>query len=108
MSSVRGHVVEYDTGIGWWRFRDTGTVLPNPADLDMRPCVLCHRRRTFGGHDACLGHLPGVTAACCGHGVEDGYVMHDGTTTKLWKLRRAAVKHHPARRDIIRMLRATY
>ncbi len=27
------------------------------------------------GHDACLGTLPGVQAACCGQGKTKGYVM---------------------------------
>lgn len=26
------------------------------------------------GEDACIGHIPGVKGACCGHGVDDPYV----------------------------------
>jgi hypothetical protein len=29
------------------------------------------------GHDAYLGTLPGVSAACCGHGKEEGYVLFE-------------------------------
>jgi hypothetical protein len=29
------------------------------------------------GHDACLGTLPGVRAACCGHGKTKGYVLFE-------------------------------
>lgn len=38
-----------------------------------RPCVRCHRIPTVEGHDSCLGYLPGITNACCGHGVEQPY-----------------------------------
>jgi hypothetical protein len=41
------------------------------------PCPHCGLSRTVEGHDGCLGTLPGVQAACCGHGVEDGYVLFD-------------------------------
>lgn len=38
-----------------------------------RPCRRCNRLPTPEGHDACLGTIPGVTSACCGHGVEPPY-----------------------------------
>lgn len=41
---------------------------------DRRPCARCGRPPTEEGYDACLGHIPGAAAACCGHGVEDGWV----------------------------------
>jgi hypothetical protein len=30
---------------------------------------------TSEGYDACLGFIPGVESACCGHGVEEPYQM---------------------------------
>lgn len=36
-------------------------------------CNRCGRKRTKEGHDPCLGTLPGVANACCGHGAE-GYI----------------------------------
>jgi len=36
--------------------------------------VKCGHRRTVKGHDPCIANLPGVIGACCGHGVEQGYV----------------------------------
>lgn len=44
-----------------------------------RPCASCGKRSE--GPDACLGKLPQVRAACCGHGhPEDAYfIFHDGT-----------------------------
>lgn len=41
-----------------------------------RPCGRCGLPNTPEGHDGCLGTLPGVMNACCGHGVEkDAYVQ---------------------------------
>lgn len=49
-----------------------------PEELDDRG----HR-----GPDPCLGHLPGVTAACCGHGSRrDSYIrFRDGTIIRGFK-----------------------
>lgn len=33
-------------------------------------CSLCDRQRGEDGHDPCLGRLPGIQFACCGHGGE--------------------------------------
>jgi hypothetical protein len=41
------------------------------------PCVVCGQLPTTEGHDACLGTLPGVKSACCGHGKKKGYVMFE-------------------------------
>jgi hypothetical protein len=41
------------------------------------PCGLCGQLPTPEGHDPCLGTLPGVTAACFGHGKGRGYVMFE-------------------------------
>ena len=35
------------------------------------------RKREHGEGGACIGHLEGVTSACCGHGVEHGYIIKD-------------------------------
>lgn len=37
-------------------------------------CAWCAQRRLPNGNDPCLGTLPGVAFACCGHGVAPGYV----------------------------------
>lgn len=43
-------------------------------------CMACGERRTSEGQDPCIAQLPdGVRDACCGHGVQDGYVhFRDG------------------------------
>ena len=40
-----------------------------------RPCVQCGLLAAPDGPDPCLGMLPDVKAACCGHGVEEPYVL---------------------------------
>ena len=57
----RGHKCYYD-GLNW-RYEDTGKLLE-----EHRPCKHCGKR-PVNGEDACLGHIPGAIAACCGHGI---------------------------------------
>jgi hypothetical protein len=41
-----------------------------------KPCGICHLPFTPEGHDPCIGTLPGVMNACCGHGrTGDAYVQ---------------------------------
>ena len=49
---------------GVWTY-DDGTPVPEDPD---RPCGFCGLPNREDGHDACLGELPDVWAACCGHG----------------------------------------
>lgn len=37
-------------------------------------CPRCGERRFKTGEDACLGKLPGVWSACCGHGIGEGHI----------------------------------
>jgi hypothetical protein len=75
-ASSLGHAIECVDGIHW-RYVDTG----EPFD-DSRPCAKCGRAPTADGCDACIGHIPGAIAACCGHGDPSmSYVMWaDGTS----------------------------
>lgn len=57
---------------GRWVYADTGKACWGPNDR--RPCKKCGKEPTAEGHDACLGILPGVASACCGHGVYKGWV----------------------------------
>ena len=65
---------------GEWQYEDTG----EPTVGSDRPCGRCGEERTLKGHDACLGALPGVMNACCGHGeVSEAYVqMPNGETVQ--------------------------
>ena len=66
----RGHKIVLEGDV--WVYADTG----EPVG-DGRPCIRCGKYPTKEGYDACLGKLEGVTSACCGHGVEDGYIIKD-------------------------------
>lgn len=67
----RGHEIVFRDGE--WVYADTGQ-----PDDGKRPCKRCGRPPTPEGHDACLGHLPGVEWACCGHGVREPYASIKG------------------------------
>jgi len=59
----RGWPIEFRSGA--WVYRDTGRPITGT-----RVCRRCGRPPTPEGHDACLGVVPGVASACCGHGAE--------------------------------------
>ena len=69
-SEHRGHQISQDRDV--WRYKSDGaTVYQN-----RRACGECHKPDTIDGHDACLGTLPGVMNACCGHGnQEEAYIQ---------------------------------
>jgi hypothetical protein len=46
-----------------------------PVMDNERPCTYCGKMPTPEGHDACLGRIPDVIHACCGHGVRPGYLI---------------------------------
>ena len=72
VSYQRGHLIIFDIKNWIWRYKD-GV----PAIIQ-RPCVRCGRMPMAEGHDACLGTLPGVKHACCGHGVEESITVREG------------------------------
>lgn len=67
-SHSRGHEI-YLTDNGWY-YVDTDTIFD-----DSRPCKKCKCYPTVEGYDACLGHLEGVSNACCGHGRDEDRIM---------------------------------
>ena len=71
-SCSRGHEIYFDEPNNVWRYSDTKEV----AD-ENRPCKRCGCAPTPEGHDACLGYIEGATSACCGHGVENPYVIRN-------------------------------
>jgi len=53
-------------------YSDTGA----PVESGERPCPGCGLDADYDGPDPCLGWLPGVLGACCGHGrTRPAYVM---------------------------------
>lgn len=77
---VFGHPVDCIDDV--WRYRDTGEAVlydgcGGARVPQERVCPKCRLPQTADGHDPCLANLPGVRFACCGHGVEDGYVTFE-------------------------------
>lgn len=69
----RGHKVIFDNQ---WVYEDSGESIKG----NDRECIRCGRMPTETGADACLAKLEScehIVAACCGHGVQKGYIMLD-------------------------------
>ena len=84
-----GHPITEDHA-GVWRYTDNG----NPVAGRDRECGHCGERRTPEGHDPCLGTLPGVMNACCGHGIDEPYVqLEDGDVLSAEESERLIREH---------------
>lgn len=72
ISKFRGHDVNTVDGVFY--YTDTGE---STASTWMnRPCGHCKLYNTSEDHDGCLGTLPDVINACCGHGLSnEAYVQ---------------------------------
>lgn len=63
----------------WWPPIPDGVTEEDYAILKRQQrCTWCAMRRLPNGNDPCLGTLPGVKFACCGHGQGGSYVMFRG------------------------------
>ncbi|MCO7246415.1 hypothetical protein [Halomonas sp. Mc5H-6] len=77
---LRGHPIEWDILATQWIYTDTRQ--PTASTWEERPCGHCGDHCTPEGHDPCLGTLPGVMNACCGHGEANAaYVQFGDRTT---------------------------
>ncbi|HDZ24927.1 hypothetical protein LCGC14_1060700 [marine sediment metagenome] len=57
-----------------WVFSTSGE--PVEDSWKETPCGICGEKSTEEGHDKCIGTLPGVMNACCGHGqIDEAYVV---------------------------------
>ena len=71
---LRGHKIEEVDGE--WVYCDTQE--PTVDGWKDRSCGKCGLPFTLEGHDGCIGTLPDVINACCGHGeVGDAYVQFE-------------------------------
>lgn len=68
---IRGHKIELKN----YRFVYADT--KEPVAGNERDCGYCKLPNTPEGHDGCLGTLPGVKNACCGHGHNEAYVQFE-------------------------------
>jgi len=82
-SHVRGHAIEH-TRDGWC-YSDTQRPVRDCSD---RPCSRCGELPTIEGYDSCLAHIAGATSACCGHGVEEGYIVDERAIEIMEALKR--------------------
>lgn len=72
-SQSNGHVIEFNEKDQWVYSKDK-----KPVDIyNKRKCLKCKKKQTKEGYDYCIANLPGVAHACCGHGVEEGYIMFE-------------------------------
>jgi hypothetical protein len=76
---------EKNGNIGKSNPRENNDLKPLKNHLDSSnhkiPCAKCGKLPTKEGHDACLGTLPGVIDACCGHGVREAYIIFENGVT---------------------------
>ena len=63
----RGHDIERIDGK--WYFCASGNLVEETHKG--MPCGHCGKADTRDGHDGCLGALPGLMNACCGHGADN-------------------------------------
>lgn len=94
----RGHPIEWDAHHQQWRYADTQQ-LTGEAGQE-RPCFHCGQHATAEGHDPCLGTLPDVANACCGHGQEaEAYVQLEGGQVIRGRVALALIEILKARRE---------
>lgn len=55
---------------------DPARVVPSEGGEEP-PCPFCGLRAELEGPDPCLGELPGVESACCGHGEHEGWIRFE-------------------------------
>ncbi len=102
-SHFRGHpIIQVD---GVWVYEDTLT--KSGFDGVVRPCKRCNETFQGSNHgksDPCLGDLPGVDNACCGHGAtEDAYIRFtNGVVVKGFTTIEYTVKHKKEVRDDVK------
>jgi len=67
----RGHSIVYINN--QWVYTDNLV----PISKEERNCAKCNCMPTKEGHDACIGKIDNATSACCGHGVEEPYIIFE-------------------------------
>lgn len=73
---VRGRATHWDDDLSAHVFAATGQ--PVPAFGGEEPaCQFCGLTAEPNGPDPCLGEIPGVASACCGHGVHEGWIRFE-------------------------------
>ena len=65
-----GHQIYYKNG---WKYIDNNESIYS----DRRKCRKCNKYQTKKQHDPCLGKIPNVISACCGHGIYESIIIYD-------------------------------
>jgi len=71
-----GNLIETNENGEWVYSEDKTPIEDNP-----RHCTKCGHMQTKREHDYCIANLPGVKNACCGHGIEEGYISFENGIT---------------------------
>lgn len=113
-STTRGNPIHFDESKQAWLVTETGEKLKD-AELD---CTVCKQPCPLKEPDPCLGELPGVRHACCGHGDPSqayivfengikvtGFKVEKPDLELLGKMERGEVGNVPGVGDEIRKLR---
>ena len=90
-SRLNGVEVVFESGR--WVWADTHEAVGE----GIRPCPHCGKLPGPNGEDGCLGHLPGVMHACCGHGIEDGYLIFENGLEIDFRLLKIPIHTTPSR-----------
>lgn len=77
-TSLGGHEAYYDEYNNVWKYVDNNEIIDKNNE---RPCIKCSHIPTQDDHDYCIANLGNVMNACCGHGVEKGYIQFDNGIT---------------------------
>ena len=86
-SRYKGHLIVWKNR--QWVYEDNNV----PVEEESRPCAHCGA--DILTHDACIGRIPNVKGACCGHGdPSKAYIVFkDGkriTGEKVWTYKRTS------------------
>lgn len=72
-SCSKGNQIYYEDSAGWHYVFNNEPI----SNIDCLVCPRCQKISGVNEPDICLGHIPGIKSACCGHGVEEGFkIVH--------------------------------
>ena len=84
IDKTRPYTIFYEMGRKCIRYTDSEIYWEDNGQPysrnNRRRCKACGLSRKKSGHDPCIENLPGVKFACCGHGIEPGYIYFENGT----------------------------
>jgi len=85
-----GNEVDWNEEEQTWFIKETGLSNTHEVVANLI-CPKCKMKPTEDNHDPCIKNLPGVRFACCGHGVDDGYIWFENGVMITGKFE---IEHH--------------